>query len=313
MNKHIIIFFAFFIWTISVLPLQVSAQSAPLNRLNDATLDGGKEILPTFTFGHPECVSASPGVVNICSSILYVNDFMKYIMGGIAAIFLFVSATRLITASGKVDEEIEKERENFKFTVIGLLVIILASALVNEIVSSEGNIDFLESVSQAQSTAEEASRHLRGVYNFIELFIGAIAIITFMIAGFRMIAGGGNEDVIKTQKRHIMWASIGLLVIGISETVVKDVVFGEVDDPGKKLGLSQGFQVIAGITNFFASLISFFSILGIVYAGFLYITARGEEDQVSKAKKILLGVIIGIIIAAAAYALTNTFIGLKSS
>lgn len=42
-----------------------------------------------------------------------------------------------------------------------------------------------------------------------------------------------------------------------------------------------------------------------VYAGFLWMTARGDSDQVSKAKDTLTAAIIGLIIVLGAYAITN--------
>lgn len=45
-----------------------------------------------------------------------------------------------------------------------------------------------------------------------------------------------------------------------------------------------------------------------VYAGFLWMTAAGNEDQVKKAKNILITSITGAVIIAAAYVITNTVI-----
>ncbi|PIR76537.1 MAG: hypothetical protein COU32_01585 [Candidatus Magasanikbacteria bacterium CG10_big_fil_rev_8_21_14_0_10_42_10] len=41
-----------------------------------------------------------------------------------------------------------------------------------------------------------------------------------------------------------------------------------------------------------------------VYAGFLWMTARGETDQVDKAKKIIIQSMIGLIITVGAYSIT---------
>lgn len=43
------------------------------------------------------------------------------------------------------------------------------------------------------------------------------------------------------------------------------------------------------------------TIIAIVIAGFYYLTGRGEEDKVTKAKDILLYLVIGLIIMASAY------------
>lgn len=41
-----------------------------------------------------------------------------------------------------------------------------------------------------------------------------------------------------------------------------------------------------------------------VYAGFLWMTARGEESQIDKARKIIVGTAIGLFIVITAYAIT---------
>ncbi len=54
-----------------------------------------------------------------------------------------------------------------------------------------------------------------------------------------------------------------------------------------------------------------FSLLGIifvvlfVYAGFLYMTSQGNEQQVDKAKKIMTAAIIGLAIMLASYAIAR--------
>ncbi len=42
-----------------------------------------------------------------------------------------------------------------------------------------------------------------------------------------------------------------------------------------------------------------------VYAGYLWMTARGQEDQIDKARKIIIAAIVGLIITLAAYSITS--------
>jgi hypothetical protein len=84
-------------------------------------------------------------------------------------------------------------------------------------------------------------------------------------------------------------------------------------DVGKEVYGSQGDAEKAGnLTTLIGSLIkSAISLLGIVflilivYAGYLWMTARGDEKVVSKAKDTLQRAIIGLIIVVAAYAITT--------
>lgn len=42
-----------------------------------------------------------------------------------------------------------------------------------------------------------------------------------------------------------------------------------------------------------------------VYAGYLWMTAQGEESQIEKAQKIITGAVIGLVITMSAYAITT--------
>ena len=63
-------------------------------------------------------------------------------------------------------------------------------------------------------------------------------------------------------------------------------------------------QIISILLSFVGVL--FFILM--IYAGILWMTAQGNEQQVSKAKNLLINATIGLIITLAAYAITS-FIG----
>ncbi|MFH1947086.1 MAG: hypothetical protein ABIJ23_02950 [Candidatus Magasanikbacteria bacterium] len=46
-------------------------------------------------------------------------------------------------------------------------------------------------------------------------------------------------------------------------------------------------------------------LLLMVYAGYLWMTARGEEETIKKSQKIIVGSIIGLVIVVASYSITN--------
>ena len=57
-----------------------------------------------------------------------------------------------------------------------------------------------------------------------------------------------------------------------------------------------------------AALLSFLGVIFMllsIYAGFLWMTARGNDDQVRKAQKILQTSITGLVIVALAYGITR--------
>lgn len=58
--------------------------------------------------------------------------------------------------------------------------------------------------------------------------------------------------------------------------------------------------IIRGILGLTASI----SVGLIIYAGFLYLTSRGDESKVDSAKKLLTGAIIGLAITLSAYSIS---------
>jgi len=64
-------------------------------------------------------------------------------------------------------------------------------------------------------------------------------------------------------------------------------------------------QLIGNIINFVLILVGVLALAFLVYGGFLYITSRGDEKQISTAKLVILNAIIGIVVIGLAAALIN--------
>jgi len=85
-------------------------------------------------------------------------------------------------------------------------------------------------------------------------------------------------------------------------------LIGSADDI---LGTGQG-DARAFVTNILRWALTFLGlvcVIMIIYGGFLYITAAGEEDKAKKGRTIILYCVIGIAIIAASYAIVNTVLG----
>ncbi len=66
--------------------------------------------------------------------------------------------------------------------------------------------------------------------------------------------------------------------------------------------------IILTIVNFFLTFLGLLTVVMVIYGGFLYVSAAGNEDNVGKAKKILLYSVIGIVIIVASFAFVNTIL-----
>ena len=62
--------------------------------------------------------------------------------------------------------------------------------------------------------------------------------------------------------------------------------------------------IVGGYIRVALSLVGILFLALMVYAGYLWMTARGEDAQIDKAKKIVRSAIVGIVIAVGAYSIT---------
>lgn len=80
-----------------------------------------------------------------------------------------------------------------------------------------------------------------------------------------------------------------------------------------KVGTRELEEVVGSIIKGALSLLGvvFFGLM--VWAGYLWMTAHGEEDKITQAKKMISGAIIGLAIVLAAYAVTTFVVGRLTS
>jgi hypothetical protein len=72
-------------------------------------------------------------------------------------------------------------------------------------------------------------------------------------------------------------------------------------------------RFIVGITNFILSFVAAIAVLMLIYGGYLWIVDSGDDQMSEKAKKIIAGSVIGIIIIVSAYTIVNTVIKLEGN
>ncbi len=73
------------------------------------------------------------------------------------------------------------------------------------------------------------------------------------------------------------------------------------------LGNDDPRNIAANVINIILGFLGILAVVLILYGGFKWMTAAGNEDKVSEAKKLLVAGVIGLIIILAAFAL-STFI-----
>lgn len=143
------------------------------------------------------------------------------------------------------------------------------------------------------------------VWNYGSQVIIALAVFLIVLGAFFYVASGGNDERISQGRQMIFGSLIAILIVIFSGILVRTL---HKPAEGTTGYLTDVPNVISNATTILVGLIGAFSILMLVYAGYLYITARGDADKVSKAHASIRYAIFGLVIGLVAYAAVSTVI-----
>ncbi len=100
--------------------------------------------------------------------------------------------------------------------------------------------------------------------------------------------------------------------IAVSDTGLEDtagVANYDITTPGGNIATFIGTYIIQPVLG----IVGLIFLVLTLYAGVLWMTSSGNADQVKKAKEILVNSVIGLVIVAAAYAITAAVFNALSS
>lgn len=108
-------------------------------------------------------------------------------------------------------------------------------------------------------------------------------------------------------KRHLFPAAV-LAVLALAFVLVPAALaqFG-LEEAAKGTNIPTTTKITTIIASILRAALGFVGtlfLLLMIYAGFLWMTARGDEKKVTQAKQLITGAVIGVIIIAGAYAIT---------
>lgn len=111
---------------------------------------------------------------------------------------------------------------------------------------------------------------------------------------------------------------LGLAVLFAYHFNAPDLAFAQTDliriddNPTRISGSTGGVdnfrQLLLTFLNFFLGFLGLLAVLLVIYGGFLYMTAAGDDGKTENGKKVILYAVIGIIIILISFALVNTLI-----
>ncbi len=266
---------------------------------------------------HGTAYDIEPGVASITSPIYFIVDLMRLVLSGIAILVIIISAIKLITIA--TEEEATKTKTTFITAIVGLLVIQLADVAVKRVFFGEQG-EVFETIGQAQYFAEEGQSLIRGITGLITTFVATVAVLVIIFRGITLIYSLGEEDAQDKAKKHVMYAIIGLIAIGLADLVIRGFIFPAQGPIAMDTRTGFSFHlddlpridiakaILVRLTNFVSGFVALLAFVVLFYGGYMYVVSGGKEDVNDKVKKNVFGATIALVLAASAYAIVNTFI-----
>ncbi len=80
-----------------------------------------------------------------------------------------------------------------------------------------------------------------------------------------------------------------------------------IENVGGSLGLGSADlkQTVLNIVTFVLGLLGLIAVIMILYGGFIWLTAGGNEDKIGSAKKVISAAVIGLIVILLSWAIVN--------
>ncbi len=182
-----------------------------------------------------------PRAINIGIAILSITAFIA----------ILVSAIQMLTAYGN-DEKLTKAKDNLRYSLLGLLVVILSYAIVSIVVSvalpneEDGNsftwipkayaVDVEDDVNILLPSQQDIIQDDQGrvslpggnlldeivpaVITNIIYMVGFLIFIAFMYGGTLMVIGRGNEEYITKAKNIMIYSAIALALVSLGYALV---------------------------------------------------------------------------------------------
>lgn len=165
------------------------------------------------------------------------------------------------------------------------------------------------------TSGEEIVKQLvTGVFSNLKGIISGLTIAFIVYAGFRMVTAQNEEAVITEQKHHLLWAFIGLAILGVA-TALQKIFECRLDGRSYLCLFSTPEEITKRVVNFNKQVeiiltfgryvIGSVAILYLVLNGARLVTSGHSEDINEKAKKNFAATIVALVLIMIANHLVN--------
>lgn len=218
-----------------------------------------------------------------------------------------------LVSGGENEDTVTNAKKGLTMAIVAFVLISMSEDIARIFDMSEGTL--LQNPQEILQRVHLFDNQVELGITFIKYVIGTAAVLGLVRAGAVFVTGGANEEK-QTEARNMIVFSLAAFAIIFAGQIFIDKVFYKVNSEvysgitgvHPQLDAKEGVEQIVGITNLIVSLLGPIGVLALIYGAVLYATSGGEQEQMDKAKRILVACAIGFILVYGAFALVSTII-----
>jgi hypothetical protein len=290
------------------LPISADAGVGDLGNIIDYTV-GTTPLITTVASTPFSCPgSAGVGACNIASVLIHVVRQVRVLAAGLAFIILVVAGFRLVIS--QAEEAMTTAKRTVLGAVVGLFLLFIVEPVVDAFFGgfTAPAAALLVSPASAQNAAFLLSTELMGILSWIETLVAIVAVGLIVAEAVGALASFGSEERMKKMYHAIGSTIFGILLLVFDRTIAS--VFGLAPDASVPVTPTTMpvFVEFFGLVRFVLLLIGIVAVGVLIYAGFLMILNLGNEEMLTRGKKIVGNTLIGLVMIILCYAIVSTVI-----
>lgn len=222
--------------------------------------------------------------------------FINRIIGAVGILFFVIVGIKYLFSSGD-ESKMEEYKKQLTWIAVGLGVVSVAEFIGFQIFNPTEK-DIL-----SDDVIAPFSGKVRQIIRFLEYLVGGIFLFNGILTGYKLITSD-QEDSVSAEKTFLRNFLIGGIFILLAEVIVRAVSLQDGVAGSQNILIGE----IGGLVNFGLSFIAGACGLMLILASLYYVISFGDEEQTGRAKKAILGSVIGLVLSFSSYVIAQFLI-----
>ena len=283
---------------------------------SDSFLPVDNSTVDVYTNGQlPIPPAGDDGQAILAKVVLGGLQYVKILVVVVGILLMTIMGFTLVT-SGSNEEDVTKAKKGLIFTIIAFVMISMSQNIAQIFDMSNGSI--LGSPQEILNRVHIFDKQTEIFVTFVKYVIGTYSVLQIVRHGAKMITAGDNDEEMGKRKKALMFNAAGLLLVYLGDIAINKVfynvdktVYSGISGVHPYMNAKAGVEQMVGVTNFIVSFVGPIGVLMLIAGAVMYATAGGQDEQLQKAKRVLITAGIGLVIIFGAFAIVSTVLAGK--